>query len=772
MIGPDNANARTPEELFRTGGAAAWLGQADAAFWQQQIGQRLGPYLLEALIGEGGMSVVFRGRRADGAFEREVAIKFLRQSRDAERLLDEARAVANLNHPGIVDLIDAGRWNEIPYLVLELIDGLPLDRHIDVHGADLEQRLDLWLACADAVAYAHSRFLAHRDIKPGNILIDQSGRPRLVDFGISRGFAEAGDVPATLAGTPYYMAPELAVEQSTDARPAPRDYAAADQYALALLLAELLMDRRLRQQRGDGLSPPAPLPVAWAALAAQEQSDLATALGTSRRRLQARLCGDLSVLLAKAVADDPAKRYASVAELAADLRRWRAGECIVGAPAGPWKRLRKGLWRRRRAVGLALAVASLLGVQLTATVLRLNQERERALQAEADARGSSRFLIDLLASVDPLQGALEKLTPKELFARAIERADDLPENSTARGEILLALAELGIGLSELERAEELLQRAQASFAAAAGLDTGVEARLASQMARLNYYRGQTQDAYENALRAWTLMRALRGEDDRESFEMALSAATLNPDRSAGAIALAAALQSPHLDPELSPETRSRRVGILINLAYARDAVGSFDPALSAIDEALSLINEYSPSHLLPAVLSSRAYIQFHRGELDLARDDEGRALALKRELFAPAHLSIFSSLDTLARIEAAADDMSALLATAEQALAELKQTEVDQFIHDGKQRVWGGRAALAELRMGRPDLALERLGRIEAAYPDDRDDAFNAVCAHIYAQADQSGPAARCLQRWRAAPDRPEWVLEEVRDFSLQLPAD
>ncbi|MBD8525881.1 serine/threonine-protein kinase [Pseudomarimonas arenosa] len=766
---PTPRSQRTPEDLFRTGGAASWVEQADEAFWQQQIGERLGPYELVELIGEGGMSVVFRGRRADGAFEREVAIKFIRQSRDAERLLDEAKAVAALKHPGIVDLIDAGRWNnDIPYLVLELVDGVTLDRYVKEQRPGFGQRLDLWLAIGDAVAFAHSHFLAHRDIKPANILIETSGRPRLVDFGIASGMqlADAGSDPR--AGTPYYMAPE----QWSDS--ASSDHGAADQYALGLLLAELLLDRRIRHYRADGttLDSASSLALTWSSLDGQQRTALSQSLGLSRGRLGRRLAGDLSAVIAKATEDDPGQRYRSVAELSAEVRRWRDGYCVEARPAGPAKRLRKLVWRRRRLVGVTAILALLLAVQTTATILRLNEERDRALQAEANARASSRFLVDLLASVDPMQGKMEQFTPKQLFLRAMERAEDLPEASSARGEILLALGELGIGLSELERADSLLQRARAAFEESQALDGAIEARLSREYARLNYYRGKNEEAFDHAKRAWTQMRGLRGEQDRETFEIALDMATLNPDRLAGAHALTAALESPFLDPGLSQEARNWRLTVLINLSFAHDAAGQHDQALLAADQALQLADESTQFHLMPAILSSRAYIQFHRGELADARRNEQQALDLKRELFSPAHLGIFSSLDTLARIEAAAQDMPALLALAQQALAELDRGKIDQWIYTGKQRVWGGRAALAELRLGHPELAVARLQQIESSFGHNEPDAFDAVCAHVYQQAGRSDLAQPCLQRWRATPQRAEWVREEVVDFALELSTD
>ena len=300
-------------------------------------GQRVGPYRLERLLGEGGMGAVWLGRRADGDAagdgDGDVAIKLLhlgtlRPGR-TERFRREAALLARLDHPNVARLHDAGVTSAgQPYLVLEYVDGLRLDHYCSGRRLRLEERLRLFLQLCSAVGAVHASLIVHRDLKPPNVLVTPDARVKLLDFGIARLVDEDGSVSAastTVALTPEFAAPEQVhgVALTT----------AVDVYALGLLLHLLLTGRhptgwdartpadfiRTTLERSPMLPSAAVVPSeGWPADDADRH---AAGLGISPAALRDQLSGSLDAIVGKALRKEPAGRHAGVAELAADLER-------------------------------------------------------------------------------------------------------------------------------------------------------------------------------------------------------------------------------------------------------------------------------------------------------------------------------------------------------------------------------------------------------------------------------------------------------------------
>ena len=286
------------------------------------IGRQVGAYVVDSEVGRGGMGSVWRAHRADGLFEGVVAIKFVHAvwlGRDGEqRFRREGSLLGQLNHPNVARLLDAGFLNDKePFLVLEYVDGEPIDVYCDRLGLDVNARVQLFLDVLAAVTHAHQHLIVHRDIKPANIFVTRSGVVKLLDFGVAK-LIDDSDAPAlTKSGlaalTPQYAAPEQLLGQPITT--------ATDVYALGLVLYKLLTGSH---------SVPAPS-ISSAALVhavLSEDAPRASALPGLASDASRSLKGDLDNIVAKALKKNTADRYASSAAFADDLRRYSQHEPV------------------------------------------------------------------------------------------------------------------------------------------------------------------------------------------------------------------------------------------------------------------------------------------------------------------------------------------------------------------------------------------------------------------------------------------------------------
>ncbi len=432
----------------------------DANLFSPQVGQSVGPYRLESPLGEGGMGQVWLATRADGLYERRVALKLLRpglgDSGLNARFTRERQILARLAHPHIARLLDAGISQDgQPYLALDYIRGEPITVHARQHRLTIASRLQLFAQVCAAVSHAHANLVVHRDLKPSNILVTPAEDVCLLDFGIAKllDAPDTGESEITQTGsrtfTLHYAAPEqLRGEVITTM---------TDVYALGVVLYELLTDCRPYDLARSS-------DAAWEeAILSQDPIRPSTALAKLARetrqafdRRRTRIvAGDLDNIVLKALDKDPEQRYPSVEALAQDLRRFSDGKPVQARPLGMLYRMRKFV--RRHALGIGAGVAAAL--LLLGSLAVVSWQARKALEQATRAQAMQNFVIALFENTGDT-GA-EKLDARQLLDAGVARADnELAGQPLARAELLGLIARLRSGLGDDAAALELLDQQQ------------------------------------------------------------------------------------------------------------------------------------------------------------------------------------------------------------------------------------------------------------------------------------------------------------------------
>ena len=413
-----------------------------------RIGQRLGPWRINGLLGRGGMGEVWSARRDDGAYDGHAAIKVLRQGLDSQRVLarfaQEQRTLARLNHPHIAHLLDAGRTADgLPYFVMEAVAGQAIDRASS--GVPVEQRLALFLQLADAVAHAHRQLLVHRDLKPSNVLVTADGQVKLLDFGIAKAIdpMEGSDGSSTLAGerpfTPHFASPEQVRGEPVGT--------ATDIYSLGVLLYVMLTGIR-----PYGREATSALEAARSVLHDEptRPSALSPGLSTDPQWLatRKRLKGDLDNILLKALDKRVDQRYASVDAFADDIRAHLAGYPVSARAPHAGYLLAKFAQRNKALVAAGtLAVLALAG-GLAATSWQAHQAalaRDAARSRLAETRQIVRDIVIRYAdAITFLPGGLKLRA--DLLTDTVRHLDrlvvDAPGDAALAGDLAVTYARL------------------------------------------------------------------------------------------------------------------------------------------------------------------------------------------------------------------------------------------------------------------------------------------------------------------------------------------
>ncbi|HVI25461.1 MAG TPA: tetratricopeptide repeat protein [Xanthomonadaceae bacterium] len=640
-------------------------------------GSVVGPYRLERMLGEGGMGQVWLATRADGLYERRVALKLLRPGlADTNlrlRFNRERQILARLAHPHIARLLDAGFGSDSqPYLALEYIEGEPITDWCRARGLPLDARLRLFLQTCDAVSHAHANLIVHRDLKPSNILVTPLDEVRLLDFGIAKLLDNPDLGPEQTrtglrAFTLHYAAPEQIRGEPVTTM--------TDVYALGVVLYELLTGRKPYKlpRDSDAAWEEAILntdPQRPSGVLLREDSD-----GTARpeARRQARLlAGDLDNIVLKALAKRPEQRYPSVEALAQDIKRYREGKPVQARRQSLGYRAGKYVQRHR----WALAVALLVTAVLTSALGIVAWQARQAVREAARAQALQEFVVGLFEHAG--SGGDGALDVRRLLDAGVERGSrELARQPAARAELFGVIARLRLGLGDYPQALALLER-QATILGALS-DPPASLRLESLADRGRALRllGRAADC----------ARALRPAQElaqREQAQLPLQAAEFYTqlgrcERATGAGKTARPLFQRAL--ALRRDALHDAPGVvesLADLAGLEADAGHADAALAAYRDALSrLRGGVGWRHPLAVeLLRSTCALEQDAGLFDKADADCGRAVALSEDLHGRRHPSTIEARRQLADVHLAEGRFGA-------AVAALRETRAWLVAHRG-----------------------------------------------------------------------------------------
>lgn len=626
---------------------------------------RIGPYRLQGLLGQGGMAQVHLAVREDD-YQQEVALKRVLGPVDRpqlrERFVNERQILANLQHPGIARLLDGGTDEKgFPFLVMEYVEGEPIDAYCHDHGLNLRQRLRLFCQVCRAVHHAHQNLVVHRDLKPSNILVTAEGQVRLLDFGIAKLLAGDEDHQLTAEGqapmTPAYASPEQMLGEPVTT--------ASDVYSLGVLLYGLLTESKPYDLEGRNFAALArkvcfddpPLPSQRVTGGDETEGEDRT-----RRRLSRMLEGDLDAIIMKAMRKEPGRRYHSAAELESDIDHYLEGS-PVQAHDGNWLYHTGKFLRRNRPAVAILALIVISAITSMALWQRAELRRGEAevaqRQAEAsrdEAQSLTDFLTQMLRSADPEQSRGADLTVREVVDVARDDVEsvlvDRPKTQATMYSTLsgvydsLGLYEEGLELSEKALEKEIAHTPEITYALTLRFN---------ELGRSYYNIGDMAGAERNFQRALELRRdgIVIETHEIEPFKLATLIFNLaSVKNSLGKYDEAMALHREALNLRLTrTDVDPSAVG---SSYYGLGAIllssGAYVDAEPLLDKALEIRRQVygTENRLVADVLAAMGEVHLATERVESAEALFSESLQIRTDLLGPNHPSVGASHKLLA----------------------------------------------------------------------------------------------------------------------------
>jgi eukaryotic-like serine/threonine-protein kinase len=661
--GGDHALREEVESLLTAHqGAGSFLeSPAAAPGGSPAVPDRIGTYRIAGEIGRGGMGTVYRAERADGAFDKAYALKLVPRELATEefvrRFREERQILAALDHPGIARLIDGGTAADgRPYLVMEYIAGEPIDRYCAGRRLSLRRRLELFVKVCDIVSFAHSNLVVHRDLKPQNILVQEEGEPRLLDFGIAK-LLTAGEEAPTAVGlttvpgrvplTPEYASPEQALAEPVST--------ASDVYSLGVLLFELLTGERpyritgrapdqvARQLANVEPEPPSRLVARRGRETAAAHRPWRERFGQQRRRLPR----DLDHIVLKALRREPRRRYSGAGQMSEDLQRFLSGRPVEARPDSLGYRTGRFVSRHK----LAVTVAASALLILLAGLVTLAVQRTQILAERRAAQEVSRFLVDLFKVSDPAQSRGATITAREVLDLGSRRiSHELAAEPLLRADLESTLGDVYAKLGLAEEAQSHFDRVLEILRQAAPDD---DRRIALGLwgrGRALALKGDHAAAKRWFNEAIALQRRLprrQGSDLAGTLVDLGYLLVVDADYAGAEPLLQEALT---LAAGLGEEGRTAQVAAYRAMGTLRREQALYEPAQAAYEKALALVEERDAHPDTAGLLADFGNLLSRRGDLGGAEAMLRRALAMERELYPPQHPELPVAIGNLALV--------------------------------------------------------------------------------------------------------------------------
>jgi tetratricopeptide (TPR) repeat protein len=668
----------SPTEVETATSAGQWTRTQGAV-------ARIGPYGVIRELGRGGMGAVYLAGRADAQYQKLVAIKVIQSGHESEEMLrrfrQERQILAGLDHPNIAKLLDGGATPEdLPYFVMDYVEGEPIDTYCSRRVLPLRERLALFRTVCAAVAHAHRNLVVHRDIKPSNILVTREGVPKLMDFGIakllpSESSLDAGTGATQFAFTPAYASPEQVRGE--------RVTTATDVYSLGVVLYELLTGRSPYRVKSHGSAE------MLKAICEQEPAKPSTTVARGERqaatfppaeRQRRRLRGDLDSIVLKALRKEPQQRYASVDALSEDVAHYLDGR-PVAARKGTFS-YRAGKFVRRHWIGVAasLLVVSAIAVGAvlaTYGLVRARRAEAAALREAAKATAINTFLQETLFSAQPHLGQGREARVIDALAAAVPKIDssfrDQPEiRAAVQHTIGRTYADLGL----LDEAEPLLEQSLATRRRLLGSNDMDVAESLHGLGALAFQKGDYATAETRYREALEVVRRARGEDALEvgqvlnDLAMTLQEGKADYDGALPLLERSLAIKRAHLkpgDPDL-PQSLNN-----LGMVYYRKK--NYAKAEPLLREALERFREVrgDDNADVGSALNNVGLLLRAKGDYRGAAELHRQAVEIDRKVYGAAHAEVGGALNNLAFDLQKAGDLRGAEALLRQSLIIYKQ---------------------------------------------------------------------------------------------------
>jgi serine/threonine protein kinase len=650
-------------------------------------GQVLGAYRLLSLIGQGGMGSVWLAERCDGRFEGHAAVKLLNLTHVSrareERFRREGNFLAKVTHSHIARLIDAGvSASGQPYLILEHVNGRPIDRYCDERTLGIEARLALFLDVLEAVAHAHANLIVHRDIKPANVLVSVDGEVKLLDFGIAKlleddsrqdeSSLEAAGALTQEGGAP--LTPQFAAPEQIEEGPVT---VATDVHALGMLLYVLLTGQH---PAGAAVASPLTLLRAIVEIEPRRMSDAvvggngtpqqlvdhAARRATTVSRLHRTLRGDLDTIVAKTLKKNASERYVSVSALADDLQRYLRHEPISARADSAAYRTARFVRRHVRGVAAAALFVVMLAAVTMFYTTRLAAERDRAQREAAKASRVSEALSGLLQGADPIanRATPDGFTVTGLLDAATDRVErELVDQPDAQAEIFTIIGRMYRRVGMYDKAQHLLERALASGLKAFGPEHANVAQTLNDIGGLAAEKGDYATAASSLESALNIRRRLHGPEHTNVADTLAELGRIYQDQGLNARAEPLHREALAIRRKLLGEESGETAVSLSDLASVLRLNGDLEGAEALLRQSLEIHRSTrGESHAMTATtMHDLALTLGARGDLASAEPLFRQVMDIHRRALGDGHPLVAVTLNSLARVvrEQGRDDEAA-----------------------------------------------------------------------------------------------------------------